>query len=145
MQWRINAMLGNLLLGRGQRAEAAIAFSSAWTTVNELALTVPDESLRAGFLRGVNAAMPAVRPLTPLRIAKDAAGGLTAREREVAIQVARGLTNRRIAEALSISEETAAVHVKHILAKLDVASRTEIATWTARQAFFVPVDRAAEI
>ena len=58
--------------------------------------------------------------------------GLTAREREVLALVAEGYTNRRIAEALYISESTAGVHVSNILGKLGVATRTEAATTAAR-------------
>jgi non-specific serine/threonine protein kinase len=48
------------------------------------------------------------------------------------VAVARGLSNRRIADELVISEATAAVHVKHILHKLDLASRVQVAVWAAR-------------
>jgi predicted ATPase/DNA-binding SARP family transcriptional activator/DNA-binding CsgD family transcriptional regulator len=51
---------------------------------------------------------------------------LTAREREVALLVGRGLTNRQIARELSISEHTAANHVRKILKKLGVRSRAQI-------------------
>ena len=61
-----------------------------------------------------------------------AALGLTPREREVLGLVAEGLTNRRIAETLFISESTAGVHVSNILGKLGAASRTEAATIAAR-------------
>jgi DNA-binding NarL/FixJ family response regulator len=53
--------------------------------------------------------------------------GLTRREREVLALVAEGRTNRRIAEALFISDKTASVHVSNILAKLGVANRGEAA------------------
>jgi DNA-binding CsgD family transcriptional regulator/tetratricopeptide (TPR) repeat protein len=51
--------------------------------------------------------------------------GLTARERQVLELLAEGLTNRRIAETLFITEKTASVHVTHILAKLQVTNRSE--------------------
>ena len=57
-----------------------------------------------------------------------AADGLTRREREVALLAARGLTNRRIARELSISEHTAANHVRSILKKLGLRSRAQISS-----------------
>jgi len=59
------------------------------------------------------------------------AGLLTTREREVARLVARGLTNRQIAEALVVTEKTAANHVQHVLDKLEVHSRNQLAARAA--------------
>ncbi len=56
---------------------------------------------------------------------------LTRRESEIATLVARGLTNRQIAAALHISERTAENHVQHILTKLGLHTRTQIAFWSA--------------
>ena len=56
---------------------------------------------------------------------------LTAREFEVARLIASGLTNAEIAGELAIAPKTASAHVEHILAKLGVARRAEIATWVA--------------
>jgi len=53
--------------------------------------------------------------------------GLTPRERQVLAALARGATNREIAEELFMAEKTASVHVSRILSKLDVRSRTEAA------------------
>ena len=53
--------------------------------------------------------------------------GLTAREAEVLVLLARGLTNKEIAGELFISSKTASVHVSRILMKLGVTSRTEAA------------------
>jgi DNA-binding CsgD family transcriptional regulator/tetratricopeptide (TPR) repeat protein len=52
---------------------------------------------------------------------------LTPREAEVLTLVARGLTNREIADELVISVKTASVHVSHILRKLDAPNRLEAA------------------
>jgi DNA-binding CsgD family transcriptional regulator len=56
---------------------------------------------------------------------------LTTREFEVARLIADGLTNAEIAGELLIAPKTASAHVEHILAKLGVARRAEIATWVA--------------
>ena len=53
--------------------------------------------------------------------------GLTPRERQVLTALARGATNREIAEELFMAEKTASVHVSRILSKLEVRSRTEAA------------------
>ncbi|MFI5266364.1 MAG: ATP-binding protein [Chloroflexota bacterium] len=58
---------------------------------------------------------------------------LTTRELEIASLVASGATNKRIADALVITEGTAANHVLHILNKLGFSSRTQIAVWITRQ------------
>jgi DNA-binding CsgD family transcriptional regulator/tetratricopeptide (TPR) repeat protein len=65
--------------------------------------------------------------------------GLTTREAEVLSLVARGFTDREIAEALVISIKTASVHVSHILGKLGVTNRREAAAVAHRLAS-PPVD-----
>jgi ATP/maltotriose-dependent transcriptional regulator MalT len=64
--------------------------------------------------------------------ADTASGPLTAREFEVAKLIAEGATNREIAEQLVIAPKTASTHVEHILAKLGVSRRAEIAAWVSR-------------
>ena len=54
---------------------------------------------------------------------------LTRREEEVAVLVARGLTNREVAAELVISEHTAATHLRRILKKLGLQSRAQIGSW----------------
>jgi DNA-binding NarL/FixJ family response regulator len=71
-----------------------------------------------------------------LPLAGERTGTLTPREWEVALLVSRGLTNRRIAEELSISANTANNHVAKILHKLGLSSRAEIATWVTQQQRF---------
>jgi DNA-binding CsgD family transcriptional regulator/tetratricopeptide (TPR) repeat protein len=65
------------------------------------------------------------------------AGNLTKRERQVLTLLADGLSNRRIAQDLFISEKTVSVHISHILAKLGVTNRTEAAA-TARRTNITP-------
>jgi predicted ATPase/DNA-binding CsgD family transcriptional regulator/DNA-binding XRE family transcriptional regulator len=59
--------------------------------------------------------------------------GLSARERQVAERVALGLTNPQIAAELSISRRTVDRHVEHILAKLGLSARTQVAAWVVAQ------------
>jgi DNA-binding CsgD family transcriptional regulator len=89
------------------------AFANAWSV---------------GQLMGVNEAVALAR--TTL-----ADGGteatLTPREMEVALLVARGLSTRQLAEALVISVATVRVHIDHIMGKLGLHSRTQLALWAA--------------
>ncbi len=58
---------------------------------------------------------------------------LTPREREISVLIARGLSNRAIADELVISHTTVARHVANMLTKLGFSSRAQIAAWVARQ------------
>lgn len=58
---------------------------------------------------------------------------LTRRESEVLKQVALGLSNKEIGQALEISYETVKEHVQHILRKLGVTDRTQAAVWAVRK------------
>jgi DNA-binding NarL/FixJ family response regulator len=57
----------------------------------------------------------------------EAPAPLTSREQEVAALVAHGLTNRRIAEELHLSERTVTTHISKILKKLGLRSRGQVA------------------
>jgi len=67
------------------------------------------------------------------RLAADVEVPLTQRESEVLRQLAYGLTNKEIAQALHISYETVKEHVQHILRKIGVSDRTQAAVWAVRQ------------
>lgn len=64
--------------------------------------------------------------------------GLTEREREVLALVARGYTNKQIAEALYVSVKTARNHVSHILEKLGLARRSEAAAYAVEHKLVPP-------
>ena len=58
---------------------------------------------------------------------------LTAREREILEHLSRGLSNKAIARELDISHDTVKLHVRHILAKLNLTSRVEAAVFAVEQ------------
>ncbi|HEY2760683.1 MAG TPA: response regulator transcription factor [Pirellulales bacterium] len=67
------------------------------------------------------------------RLISDIEVPLTQRESEVLRQLALGLTNKKIAQALDISYETVKEHVQHVLRKIGVTDRTQAAIWAVRQ------------
>ena len=67
----------------------------------------------------------------PVRVPAQRPDGLTAREADVLRLLGEGLGNREIAERLTISEHTAANHVRSILAKTGSANRTQAAMYAA--------------
>jgi two-component system, NarL family, nitrate/nitrite response regulator NarL len=82
-------------------------------------LLVFDDALLPPLLRPRPAPQVQAEPLTP-------------RELEVLQLLAQGLSNRRIAEALGISEHTAKFHVNSIVGKLGAQTRTDAAVRAAR-------------
>jgi DNA-binding NarL/FixJ family response regulator len=73
------------------------------------------------------------KPPTPLSAGSERPSStepppLTPREKEVAVLITRGLTNRQIASELVLSEHTVHHHVTNILKKLDLASREQVAS-----------------
>jgi two-component system, NarL family, response regulator LiaR len=94
--------------------------------------------------RGESVLQPAAtaRLLRELRHASaDPLSQLTPRETDVLKGLAQGRSNREIARALSVSEETVKSHVSSILAKLGLADRTQAAIF-ALQRHLVPLDKA---
>jgi len=63
---------------------------------------------------------------------------LTAREREILVLVAAGMSNKEIAAELVISERTARTHVSNVLGKLNLTSRTQAALVAVREGLVEP-------
>jgi DNA-binding CsgD family transcriptional regulator/tetratricopeptide (TPR) repeat protein len=100
---------------RGDRDEAAALATAAATLAVRLGMP-PLQRQAQGLAESLSGHRP---------------GQLTRREREVAVLVAQGLSNRQIAAASHISERTVESHVQHILDKLGFANRTQIAAQVA--------------
>lgn len=62
----------------------------------------------------------------------EALSDLTPREREIALDIARGMTNREVASLRRIAESSVKTHLTHIFKKLEVRSRTELAVTVGR-------------
>lgn len=112
--------LAQCLIRMNRHADAAAVLADVRATAGALEseplLGRAEELSKAGRGRGLDD-----EPWRPL----------TVREFEVARLIADGLTNAEIAGELAIAPKTASAHVEHILAKLGVARRAEIATWVA--------------
>ena len=90
------------------------------------------DEVRAGRLDGpaVDAVLEAAGHRLPRR--RETLSGLTAREVEVLILLARGLPNKQIAERLVITPKTAGNHVEHIYAKIGASSRAAAALFAVQ-------------
>lgn len=107
----------------GALRAGAAGFLLKDTSVDELALAI----------RTAVAGQPYLTPLAARALISDTltAGApmarLTCRERAVYELVGRGLSNRAIAAELGMSEKTTSVHLSHLMAKLGLRSRTQVA------------------
>jgi predicted ATPase/DNA-binding CsgD family transcriptional regulator/Tfp pilus assembly protein PilF len=81
---------------------------------------------------------PPTTPVPQKPSTGEPARHLSGREWEVAVLVARGLTNRQISAHLGISGRTVGNHVGNILGKLGLRSRTQIATWAIEHELLTP-------
>jgi DNA-binding CsgD family transcriptional regulator len=110
---------GRFLLGRGagsrERAEALLGEATS------LAEQIGMEGL-LGKIRGLGIGAAVV----------DLPDSLSPREVQILALVAEGLSNREIGGRLSISEHTAANHIRSILRKTESANRTEAASYAHR-------------
>lgn len=114
---------------------AAIAESSLgaarYNDLHKAGSTRPLGQIAALALSGSDLLPEFARPLPAGEDASAWPGGegLTAREREIVVLVASGLSNRDVAARLVISKRTVDAHVNHIFAKLGLSSRVQLAIW----------------
>ncbi len=96
------------------RSRLGAAWDPAWTAGSALST---DEAIALALVQDAEVSAPPSR------------SPLSHREREVSALIAQGLTNRQISTTLSIAEKTVGSHIAHIMTKLDLRSRTQIAVW----------------
>ena len=118
-------------------SEAAQASLDAWLEPATGALPVAD--VQAALADGRAMSLDDVIAFAMSIAQRDAddqtdgqVGKLSPREREVAILLAEGCTNRQIAERLVVSERTAENHVQRLMNRLGLRSRTQVAAWAVR-------------
>jgi non-specific serine/threonine protein kinase len=100
---------------------------------HQLASRMNARAFDAAFRRGTRMSLGQALPFALGEDPTDEPSPLTPREREVAALVAKGLTNRRIALELTVSQRTVEGHVEKIMTKLGFTSRTQIAAWAAQR------------
>ncbi len=128
-QARLDSVLAAAHLQLGEELAASLAAEGGRLSMHEasrfaLAAAIASDS------------QPVQRSLDvgPLEVTDSASSSvLTPREQEIALLIARGLSNRGIADELVISPATAARHVANILGKLGLNSRAQVAAWTIGQ------------
>ncbi|RHW29104.1 DNA-binding response regulator [Nocardioides immobilis] len=117
-----------------ERVHAALEAGAAGYLLKDAEADDLAAAIRAAHDGEVHLDPVVARKLTQLLIAPaHTATALTARERDVLVLVARGYSNREIADTLVISERTARTHVSNVLVKLNLASRTQAALWAIRE------------
>jgi DNA-binding CsgD family transcriptional regulator len=141
-QWRSHGAYARLLRARGRRDEANSEIQLARSLIQELAAGINDHELHSAFVERAVASLPRPGAASDRRLSKQEFGGLTAREREVAVRIGRGLSNRAIAEELVIGERTVESYVSSILSKLGFTARTQIAAWAATRVPAPPASKS---
>ena len=105
---------------------------SAWRDAHARSRPDADRESVVSLLDSVGVADKEPRP-TPARSRVRRPCGLSEREHDVVLLIASGRSNREIADELVITKKTAEAHVSHILTKLGLCSRVQIATWSLQQ------------
>lgn len=142
LTWQLHRALARAQAARRQRASARAELASATDAIQRLASSLDEPRAQERFRVAALASLPKQSAPTPLQAAKQASGGLSRREREVAILVAEGGSTADIAAALVISARTVETHIANIYAKLDFSSRAQLASWVAERGLSRPPTHA---
>ena len=118
----VGELLDVLLAARGQTLEKRLLAAALKT----LAVWLADQARQLAET-DIQDGIANMRLLPGL--SQSARTPLTKREQEVATRIARGFSNRQIAEDLVITLSTTERHVANILSKLEMRSRSQVAAW----------------
>lgn len=123
----IGELLELVRASRGQILErrllaATLSTLAAWLTEQARLISESEDGDQISKVRLLRAKPRRARPQS-----------LTSRECDVARRMARGLSNRQIADELVIAPSTSERHVANILNKLGMRSRAQVAAWVARR------------
>ncbi len=105
--------------------------------------SVVSPEMMSKLVRALRAsALPApasqVTALAETAVAPDVEAGLSPREGEILREIVQGASNKEIARRLGIAETTVKIHVQHILRKLGVNSRVQVAVWASERGIGQP-------
>jgi DNA-binding CsgD family transcriptional regulator len=136
--WQVHRSLGQGYRLHGREEQAQQEWAAARQIIGQLTSTIDDEALREHFLQAALASLPREKPSISRQAIAQQFGGLTQRERQVAVLIAQGLSNREIADALVISSRTVETHIANILFKLGFTARTQVAAWVVEKGLLKP-------
>jgi non-specific serine/threonine protein kinase len=109
-------------------ARRALTAAEAEAATSSGRALAPGQSIGPDHLRALLADEPA--PGAPGKPRSDA---LSRRERQIAAYVAQGWTNQQMADALIVSRRTVESHISHILGKLGLTTRAQVAVWATQR------------
>jgi non-specific serine/threonine protein kinase len=109
-----------------QAARSALSAADAEAALRSGRARAPDRAVSGKQLRALLADDSVPGSITRKH------GTLSRREQEIAVYLAEGRTNQEMADGLIVSRRTVESHVSHILDKLGLATRAQIAVWAAR-------------
>jgi DNA-binding NarL/FixJ family response regulator len=131
--WHVLADLSHAYHLSGDRQQMIAASQRAQAIVHELSAKIPDPTQRDSYLKHASDRIAPIPAPTSRQTVKHLFDGLTTREREIAIRIAQGQSNRLIAQELVLSQRTVDAHVSNILSKLGFGSRSQITRWAVEK------------
>jgi len=137
--WQVHRSLGQGYRLHGREEPAQREWAAARQIIGQLTKMIDDEALREHFSQAALASLPREKPLLSRRAIAQQFGGLTERERQIAVLIAQGLSNREIADMLVISYRTVETHIANILFKLGFTARSQVAAWVVEKGLLKPL------